>query len=597
MPAKIEIPLPPLRSRIRKYFFFLIALYALLGFFMMLSVFLASGTTPKVIHVNYDSIAAVRQMQESWNALQNPAFHSNKKQEEWISQFDRALAFEEKNVTEPGEGTVAKEVHTLWNEMREKPNSITFEKYSRMREHLEQLVRVNEQGMFRIAEDATSFGRKVFFGSVGFFLITLFLAVLIADGLATRLARPIKQIAEVLRDDPQLESKLRLPKSDSLEMRILTSEIGSLWQRVSKFQKINIEELAAERERLETVLTSVEDAILVLDNEGRVIQVSEGMLKVLNLKTSDVIDYFWLDLSSSSENYLNLRERLKTDLPNDNAFELTIDGKKRSFAARCRDVTTPKGTKVGQVYLLHDITELRHRERLKNEFIGVLSHELKTPLQSLGTAAELLTNRVSKMDEDTKMLTETINEDVARIRAVANDFMQVSVVDLHSLKLKLEKVPLSEHLKEWIKPFKVLARDKKVELEFVKEGSEVIWAKADIIKLPWAISNLLANAIRVSKPESKVTVYMTDRNSAAQIEIRDEGPGIPPAVQARMFEPYYQAPVSESGASAGFLGLGLTIAKEVVEAHQGKLEYYPRRPQGSIFRISIPYQIVYGGTE
>jgi signal transduction histidine kinase len=199
------------------------------------------------------------------------------------------------------------------------------------------------------------------------------------------------------------------------------------------------------------------------------------------------------------------------------------------------------------------------------------------------------------MDDETRMLVDTVNEDVTRIRAVANDFMQVSTVDLHSLRLKLDRLPISQLIQEWIKPFRVLARDRKVNLEFIKEGSETIWARADAIKLPWAISNLLANAIRVSEPGTTVTVYMTDRSDQAEIEIRDDGPGIPESVQSHMFEPYYQGPTSGPGASTGFLGLGLTIAKEVVEAHGGRIDYFARRPHGSTFRISIPYEIVYGG--
>jgi signal transduction histidine kinase len=78
-----------------------------------------------------------------------------------------------------------------------------------------------------------------------------------------------------------------------------------------------------------------------------------------------------------------------------------------------------------------------------------------------------------------------------------------------------------------------------------------------------------------------------------QIDIVDEGPGIPDDVQKRMFEPYYQAPQGTTGTSTGFLGLGLTIAKEVVEAHEGKIEYFPNKPRGSVFRITLPTVLVY----
>jgi signal transduction histidine kinase len=86
-----------------------------------------------------------------------------------------------------------------------------------------------------------------------------------------------------------------------------------------------------------------------------------------------------------------------------------------------------------------------------------------------------------------------------------------------------------------------------------------------------------------------VTVAISGRDENIFIEIRDQGPGIPEPVRKKMFDPYFQAPPSDSATPSGFLGLGLTIAKEVVEAHRGKLEYIPGDPKGSIFRITLPH--------
>lgn len=283
------------------------------------------------------------------------------------------------------------------------------------------------------------------------------------------------------------------------------------------------------------------------------------------------------------DNYLKLRDLLSPELTGDKVVELEAKGKPRVFSGRCRAIRDEGGEQFGQLYLLHDITEIRHRDRLKSEFIGVLSHELKTPLQSLGTAAELLAAKGPSLDAETRMLVDTIHEDAGRIRGVANEFVQVGLIDLHSLRLKIEPVPISALLPQWLQPFQVLARDRGVRIEFVKEGSETITTRLDSVKFPWAITNLLSNAIRVSPPGSTVTLFVTDREKRVDIEVRDEGPGIPADVQAKMFDPFYQG-----RQASGFLGLGLTITKEVVEAHDGTIQYFPREPKGSIFRISLP---------
>jgi hypothetical protein len=402
-------------------------------------------------------------------------------------------------------------------------------------------------------------------------------------------------MAELLRENPGVDGKLKLPAPTSLEVRALASEIQSLWERVAEFKKTNVEQLTAQTERLETVLASVEDAILVLDSEDTVLHCSEGMLKILRLSLDEVVGQPWVDLSAIGDNYQSLRRLLNPAMAGDNAVDLSIGDKKLTYAGRHRVIQTKGGAQIGHLYLLHDITEMRHRERLKTEFIGVLSHELKTPLQSLGTAAELLSNRKEQFNDDMKMLVETINEDVTRIRAVANDFMQVGLADQHFLKLKLSKEPLSQLVQDWLKPFNILARDKKVSLKYEQTGTDVIWANIDTVKFPWAISNLLANAIRISQSGQSVTVRFNDRVSSEFfcIDIADEGPGIPEEVQNRMFEPYYQAPHGATGTSTGFLGLGLTIAREVVEAHEGKIEYFSNKPQGSVFRIQLPTVLMY----
>lgn len=579
--------LPPLRQKIRRSFFVLVALYAALGVFMIASVFLAGGMSPKLIHVNYDSIAASSRMLEAWNAI------SKDSTARWANQFESALEFAEGNITEPGEKEVLQRIRLLWSKAaKTKMNVGDVETAEEMKSLISQLVTFNENGMFRIAEESTSFSRKVFFISLIFFLATLGLAILFADGLAVRLARPIKQISETIRGNPAFKSELKLPEPDSIEMRVLVQELTELWERLQRFQQTNIEQIAFQHEQLRAILASVEDALLVLDDTGRVLHVSDGMARILEVQKGLIVGRSWGELPTNSKNYYSLQNLLLPDMQQTKSICLAVAGEERVFAARSREIVSPETERIGFLYLLHDITEMHHKENLKTEFIGVLSHELKTPLQSLGTASELLLNRKEQMSAEASMLVETIVEDVSRIRSVADDFVQVGMTDLRSLKLKMEKMPLNQLVSDWIRPFKVLARDKKVELEFMTEGSATIWANVDVVKLPWAISNLLANAIRVSEPERKVSVFLSDRADMAHIEIWDEGPGISDDVQKHMFEPYFQAPTN-GGSTLGFLGLGLTIAKEVVEAHGGRVEYFPRRPKGSTFRVSLPYVIVY----
>jgi PAS domain S-box-containing protein len=582
---------PPLRRKILRSFLAIILSFGLLGFLLIGGVFLASGFAPKLIHVNYDSIAAASHMREAWWALNHPQDLNEVSVGEWKQTFESSIKFEEGNVTELGEGEIAKNIRLLWDSVKQDPAKITADQFAKMILYLDQLVAVNEMGMFSLAGKSQTLSRKIFLGAVAFFLVTVLLAIFLADNLSNRLASPIKEIAEILRSKPDLQRKLKLPGATTLEISILDRELEGLWDQLGALAKLNLDQLVIQRNQLETVLSSVEDGILVLNNEEKVVLCNDGMAQLLGMESEDVINNSWRDLPTLSENYLKLRDFLTPELSSFNSVELNFEGIKMILAARYRRIFGSEGQQKGSLYLLHDITQKVHKQRLKEEFISVLSHELKTPLQSLGTASELLYQRKAAMDENSQMLVETLHEDVSRIRAIANDFIQIGQREIHALTLRMKRTSLKDCLIEWIKPFRVLAKDRDIEIEFHPEGEGPIWANLDEIKFPWVISNLLSNAIRISPPKTRVEISLTVKDGKIDLTVADEGPGIPPEAQNKIFEPYYQGPRGSSNLTPGFLGIGLTIAREVVEAHEGKIEYQAREPKGSLFKIQLPLAI------
>ncbi len=582
--------LPALRKKILKGFLAIVAIYgAAVALLIISSIFIAAGITPRVIHRNYDSIEAARKMNEAWNALNFPSSYPEKPEDAWVNQFDHAIRFELGNITEPGEGALAHEISGLWDGWKKgERNGAAAE---RMNADLERLVRINEKGMFGYLREADLIRRVVVIGAIAFSVITILVTLLIVDSLSERLARPLKDIAEVLRSKPNPGESLRLPEPTSLEISILGEELQSLWETVSSASRLNAEEILRQRNQLETLFSSVEDAVIAIDGRRRVTHVSERMSQLVGLSPENIIGMPWEDLPTNSENYLTLRDVFRERKDDGGVIEIEVKGEPRSFEARFRDVISAKGEPFSTVFLLHDITEARKRERLRAEFIGVLSHELKTPLQSLGTAVELMAQKKDSFDERSRFLVETMRNDLAMIRSVANQFLQVGEARGEAVRVRLEKIKLSEVLPVWLKPMELLAEERSVRLQYAREGSGDIWGLVDPLKFPWVISNLVSNAIRVAPIGSIVLVLLTDKEGYTEIRVTDEGPGIPEEIQKRMFEPYYQGPAGEYcdvPSPPGFMGLGLTIAKEITEAHDGRIEYYRLEPKGSSFRVLLP---------
>ena len=586
------IVLPPLRKKILHGYLSFIAVFGVMCTFLILSsIYMATSITPKMIHANYDSIEAARKMQQAWNALHLTGAYQDLPEKKWTDQFNDALSFELSNIAGPGEGKIAQKIEALWNQWKQgdRSDDLTLG----MNDHLEDLTVFNEKGMFQLIIRGGNVRRAFVIVVAFFFVVTFVITLLMVDSLSSRLAKPLKDIAEVLRSKIKPGERLKLPEPTSLEIRILNEELSSLWERVSRTDQLNLEKILRQKNQLETLLSSVEDAVIAWDNKGRVTHVNQRMAELIGLGTDSIVEMMWLDLPSMSDNYFKLREiwreRGKESSP---VFELRTEKEgHRSFEARIREVHSPMGELVSTMFLLHDVTEVRQRERLKAEFIGVLSHELKTPLQSLGTAIELLARKKELFDERTQFLVETLMSDVARIRSVANQFIQVDHLPGTSIHIHPELTKLSEFLPELLKPFELLAAERGVTLNYEKESGGDIWAEINPTKFPWVISNLLTNSIRVSPRDSTIRVVLTENRGNIEIRVTNEGPTIPEEIRRRMFDPYFKGTGEQAGTPAhapGYLGLGLTIVKEVTEAHGGRVEYSPVEPTGSCFSILLP---------
>ncbi len=561
-------------------------------FFILSSVFIMAGTTPKMIHSNYDSIVAARKMQQAWNALHFSGAYQDLPDEVWIRQFDEALRFEQSNITEPGEDVIAGSIEQLWKQWKQGGQS--DDRVIEMNSQLEHLTSLNEKGMFALVVKEGHVRRAIVIGTALLYFVTFIITLLMVDSLSVRLAKPLKNIAEVLRSRIKPGETLKLPEPSSLEIRILNEEFSLLWERVSRADQLNLDRILSQRNQLETLLSSVEDAVIALDTKGRVTHVNLKIAQLIGLGTDSIVGMLWSDLPSVSGNYFKLREVFREVKEGALVFELQTerDGH-RSFEARIRDVFSPTGELISTIFLLHDVTEVRQRERLKTEFIGVLSHELKTPLQSLGTAIELLEQRKESYDERTRFLIETLLSDIVRLRSVANQFIQVDHLPGAAIHIHPELTNLSELLPEWLKPIQLLAAEREVTLHYEKEGEGDIWAQIDPAKFPWVISNLLTNSLRVSPVGSTIKILLAYSAGNTEIMVTNQGPRIPEEIRRRMFDPYFKGTGEAIGAAAhaqGYLGLGLTIVKEVTEAHGGRVEYLPLEPTGSCFRVILPLQ-------
>jgi hypothetical protein len=368
-------------------------------------------------------------------------------------------------------------------------------------------------------------------------------------------------------------------------VRILFDELERLWGRLSELDALNVGSLMAEKRKLEVILESADDAILVLDGGGSVAHVSQRMLPLLGVDLERALGMPWRDLPTASANYLALRGVLTPELQGKRDITLSEEGEERVFTARRRDLVAPDGQSVGLVFLLGDVTESRRREGLRSEMMDWVSHELKTPMQSLCLAADLLHRRKDGLDAEGRLLVETVHEDAARLRTLSRQFLDIARMTPAALRLSLEPADPAALLERWMTPFTLVARETGVRLR-VDSPASLQTVMLDVERFAWVVSNLVANALQASAAGDEVVVRLGCDGPELVLDVEDQGAGLPESVQARLFEPFSHG--RTAGTRTGLFGLGLAISRSIVDAHGGRIVYVRREPRGSRFTVYLP---------
>ena len=234
--------------------------------------------------------------------------------------------------------------------------------------------------------------------------------------------------------------------------------------------------------------------------------------------------------------------------------------------------------------MLRDVTRLKEVERLKNEFVMAASHELRTPLTSLGMSVDLLMEHAAQgLAEKDRDLLQAAHEEVHRMKALVNDLLDLSKIEAGRIELVFESVPVQTLFDHVRAVFKSQTDMKEVSLTSELTG-DMPRVRADANKITWVLTNLVSNALRYVSKGGQISLMAHRIGPHVHLSVRDDGPGIPPEYQSKIFQKFVQI----KGQEAGGTGLGLAICKEIVRAHGGAIWVESSAGQGSTFTFTLP---------
>ena len=406
----------------------------------------------------------------------------------------------------------------------------------------------------------------LFLGMLRPVLIIALLAVVLALLLAYRLSKNIVTPLNKLNLDSPLSNKVY-------------EELSPLLKRMDAQQrqlKHQSEELKRKREEFETATENMSEGLIILNEKGVILSINRAAAKMLGLSEDSVgKDIF------SEKTSVNLKEPTQIALSGKNTEEV--------FALRdgnCQLLANPVSTDgkvTGAALLVLDVTEKERAEQMRREFTANVSHELKTPLQTLSGYAELLANGMVA-DKDKTAFSEKIDAEAQRMIRLIEDIIKLSNLDEGAVELTRETVDLYATAENTVRSLLPAAKKANVTLSLNGENAEIYGIPQ---LLTAVVYNLCDNAIKYNKDGG--TVFVNVKNNAENIvlSVRDTGIGIPKEQQERIFERFYRVDKSHSK-EVGGTGLGLSIVKHAAKLHDAKITLESEVGKGTGITVIFP---------
>lgn len=342
-----------------------------------------------------------------------------------------------------------------------------------------------------------------------------------------------------------------------------------------------------EKERMETILSSMAEGVLSFDQQGRLLLMNKRAEEMLNTTFAVCFRHYILDFLRN----LQIHDLLDSCLKNgkSNVLETAIMPQdKGCYRIYVTPVTSNEGEQRGAVMVLRNVTNLRNLEQIRTEFVANVSHELRTPLTSIKGYVETLLDDDMKNTELNLKFLQIIQSETDRMDRLINDLLYLSRLETGFAELTKKTIPGRELLDKVTSLLSAQAVAKKIRIEtYIDKESPVVFGNQDMLEQ--VLLNLLENAIKYSSDGGLVRLEIIPHAKGTAIKVADRGIGIPPESLNRIFERFYRVDKARSR-SIGGTGLGLSIVKHIVDRHRGTVQVESEENKGSVFTVILPQE-------
>ncbi len=358
-------------------------------------------------------------------------------------------------------------------------------------------------------------------------------------------------------------------------------------ERLRKEQEANLLELAAERSRLSTIINLIADGVLVINKAGELVYCNNAAFKFLDVEDLQIGKSVLNKLPESIS--INVKKFFESDQFVDSSYSAQIEIKPNELYVEAITSPVPQdnGNLAGVVVVIRNITELKKIEKIKNQFVSMVAHELKTPIAAVQGFINILSDEKVELDKEKQ--NDFLKRSDVRLRgllSLVNDLLDISRMETKTKQRELEDLSIKKVIKSTIQflEFEAKKRNIKIQTSYDKQLPNL---KADNGELTRLFTNIIGNAIKYNKDNGEIRISVQNSEHYIIVKISDTGIGLKPEEKERLFQEFYRAKNEHTRGVSG-TGLGLTIVKQIIDAYHGKIEVESEYGKGTTFEIYLP---------
>ncbi len=453
------------------------------------------------------------------------------------------------------------------------------------------LNEINQVGLYNAIPQTHSLANQTAFGSLIASIVSLILSIIATAWLIRSFITPAEQLTDRVKQIGAGKVDLKIDVLSDDEIGQLSREFNKMTERLRQYDEMNIDKILSEKNKSEVIVDSIADGLIMTDASLLVIHVNKVVADLFGLDEvesigkplSEVVpDARLLGLITAAATARRPQQEQAVSFLQFERHGGTLYFRPKLTTLRDRD-----GHLNGVLTLLQDITQFKELDRMKSEFIATVSHEFRTPVTSINMSVDILNQEIlGPLTERQKELVTSAKEDCYRLTKLARELLQLAKIESGRIQLHEEELHLGEVVASSVRSLLLQFQEKNVRL-VVDVPQDLPPLRADEQQISWVITNLVTNALKYTPSGGTVTVSGLRHDDGLCLEVRDTGVGIPREFLGKVFDKFVQVKQT-SDTTPGSVGLGLAIAKEIVEMYGGHIWVESEVDKGSTFAFVLP---------